>query len=247
MVSLVSLIFLEMILSIDNLIFISLVTSTLPPSIRELAKFIGLGAALLIRLGLLFFLNTLTNLNHSLIKLPFIDLTIKEFIFIAGGIFLVFKSIKEIRKIVWANDIHNLEERKPKFIKGEEGFVGQFIKAIAEIIFVDFVFSLDSIIVAIALVGDIKTITIAMIVSCLSLFISINFISGILDKRPSLKLLATSFVCMIGIFFILDGFELHFDRGYLNSALLFALIFEILDIIRGDNNMLVQNKTKVQD
>ena len=231
--SLISLIFLEIILSIDNLIFISTLMSNVDKKYRETIKFIGIGFALAIRLGLLFVVTHIMSMNHAFFHLGSIEITYKEFLFIVGGFFLIYKAASEAQKIVM-NEIESND--KPRTIKTENSSaIKIFIFSVAQIIFIDLIFSIDSVIVAIALVPDIKVIIMATLVSMATLLVSTNFLAKILTKYPSLKLLAMAFIIAIGIVFVLDGFGIHIERGYIHVALFFSLIFEILDIMRLKN------------
>ena len=233
MQSFISLIFLEVILSIDNLIFISTLMTTVSLRYKEITKFIGLGLALAIRLTLLFFINNILNMDQSFFYILKMEFTYKECIFIIGGFFLIYKAGGEMRKII------TNEKEIIKCVKGSACNIKspfkQFLIVICQIIFIDFIFSIDSVIVAIALVSDMKIIIIATLVSMATLLVSTNYLARTLVKYPSLKLLAMAFIVAIGVVFILDGFEIHVERSYIHVALFFALVFEIFDIIRIKN------------
>lgn len=230
--SLLSLIFLEIILSIDNLIFISSLITKVDKKYREITKIIGLGLALVIRLCLFFSINTLLNMDKSFFYLGSMEITYREFIFIIGGLFLIYKATDEAKQIV-TNETKETNEKNT--IQKNHSSIKKFFRAILQVIVADLVFSIDSVIVAIAIAPDIKVMIIATLVSMATLLVSTNFLSKILIKYPSLKLLGMSFIIGIGIIFVLDGFEIHIERSYIHFALLFALIFECFDIIRIKN------------
>jgi predicted tellurium resistance membrane protein TerC len=200
---------------------------------KEATKFIGLGLALAMRLGLLFFVNNILNMDQSFFYIGKLEMTYKECLFIVGGFFLIYKAGGEMRKIVM-NEKEAPNAPKKILRPGGSAFK-QFIITVIQIIFIDFIFSIDSVIVAIALVSDMKIIIIATLVSMATLLVSTNYLAKILIKYPSIKLLAMAFIVAIGIVFVLDGFEVHFDRSYIHVALFFALIFEIFDIMRIKN------------
>jgi predicted tellurium resistance membrane protein TerC len=233
MPSIIALIFLEIILSIDNLIFISTLMTSVDKRYREIVKIIGISLALIMRLSLLFVVNHLMAIDKTFFYIGSMEITYKEFLFIIGGFFLIYKASGEARKIVMnEHEIHNTPK---KLIANENSALKVFINSILQIIVVDLIFSIDSVIVAIALVNDMKIIIIATLVSMATLLVSTTFLSKILTKYPSLKLLAMAFIIAIGIVFVLDGFEVHVERSYIHVALVFALIFEIFDIIRLKN------------
>ncbi len=234
--SIISLIFLEIILSIDNLIFISAVVAKMGKKYREPIKIIGLGAALSIRLFLFFTINALLSMDKSFFYLGTMDITYKEFIFIIGGLFLVYKGAGDAKEIV----MNEKKDEDPNTIAGESFYkthspIQKFFFGILQIIFIDLIFSIDSVIVAIAIAPSMSAMVIATLASMATLLVSTNFLAKILIKYPSLKLLAMAFIIAIGIIFVLDGFEIHIERSYVHFALIFALIFECFDIIRIKN------------
>jgi predicted tellurium resistance membrane protein TerC len=233
MTSIISLIFLEIILSIDNLVFISTLMANVDKKYRETIKVIGVSLALGLRFGLLFFVTHIMSMNGHFFNLGSMDITYKEFLFIIGGFFLIYKAASEARKIIM-NEIDIPAEKKVIETQGLSTKM-IFIKSIFQIIFIDLIFSIDSVIVAVALVQDIKIIIFATLVSMATLLVSTNFLANILIKYPSLKLLAMAFIIAIGIVFVLDGFEIHIERAYIHFALFFSLIFEIFDIVRLKN------------
>jgi predicted tellurium resistance membrane protein TerC len=231
--SIISLIFLEIILSIDNLIFISMLVGKMDKKYREITKIIGLGVALTIRLCLFFSVNNLLSMDKSFFYIGSMEITYREFIFIIGGLFLIYKSTGEAKQIVM-NEKKNEQISEQSFYANKSP-IKKFFFAILQIIIIDLIFSIDSVIVAIAISPNMHAMIIATLVSMATLLVSTNFLSKILIKYPSLKLLAMSFIIAIGIIFVLDGFEIHIERSYIHFALVFALIFECFDIIRIKN------------
>lgn len=233
MTTILSLVFLEIILSIDNLIFISALVSGLHGIYKEIAKFIGLSVALIARIILLFGLNHLIVLDKVFYVIDFIhmEITYKELIFIIGGIFLIYKGLGEVIAIAKNEDLGAEQLQLDK----ENSKLKNFFLVIFKIIMIDFLFSLDSIMVAVALTPSLGIIIAATLISMITLCVSTNVLSKVLVKFPSIKLLAMCFIVMLGLVFVLDGFEIHIDKSYMHSALLFAVIFEIFDIIRIKN------------
>ncbi len=229
--TLLSLIFLEIILSVDNLIFVSVISSNLDPKYQGLARFIGVSTALAMRLLLLFFVGALLKIDKVFFSIARLEITYKDIVFIAGGIFLLYKSIIEIIKLV-----KNIKEIKNnKIFYNGNSPIKKFFVVVLQIIFIDLIFSVDAIIIAVAMSVDMKVIVIATLVSMATLLVSINFLSKILEKYPSIKLLAMVFIAALGVIFILNGLSIPVNKSYLHAALLFCLIFECLDIMRLKN------------
>lgn len=232
--SIVTLIFLEIILSIDNLIFIATISSKMKGRYKELTKIVGLSLAFGMRILLLMFMDFVFKIKATFIHLGSIEITYKEFIFIAGGLLLIYKSGLESKKIILAEDENNHHD-ETQIIDAKNSEIKNFLYAIFQITFIDLIFSVDSVIVAIALVPDIKIVIFAVSISILTLFFSVNKLADTLDKYPNIRLLAMIFIIGVGALFILHGFEIYVSKNYLNVAFFFSIIFVICDIIRSRN------------
>jgi predicted tellurium resistance membrane protein TerC len=244
------LIFLEIILSIDNLIFLSSLVSKLNDKQAKIARLIGLSFAFFFRLILIFSINYFLDLEKEVFLIFNFSINLKKLIFFFGGIFLIYKTIPEIYEILFPKEkiINNNNENSEKnfissfFKKNIVSIIGDkykfyiaFFLIVLEIILIDFIFSIDSILVAIALAPNMKILIIAMFVSSLTLFFLINYLTKILIRFPSMKLLCMFFIIFIGLLFILESFDINISRSYIGVAFGFGIIFETFDIIRIHN------------
>ncbi len=224
LVSLATLTFLEIILGIDNLIFIALVVQKLPQKYRKSARFIGLSLAFVIRVLMLMTLSWIMSLTEPLFSIAAIDFSFKDLLLIFGGLFLIGKSGVEIANDVFFG-LHNAKESK-------EIRVGKTLfSAILQISLIDFVFSFDSIITAIAMTNNIPIIVAAVIISMLLMLFASGVISDFLNKYPSLKIVALSFIFMVGVILLAEGIQMHISKTYLYFSLFFTLTVESLNIV----------------
>jgi predicted tellurium resistance membrane protein TerC len=213
---------LELVLGIDNIIFISILVDKLPPDRREFTRKLGLFLAMFMRLGLLLILSWIVGMTAPLFTMPIIDKAIsgRDLVLILGGLFLLWKS---------AGEIH-------ESLEGAEGHASSAVKAtftavILQIIIVDMVFSLDSIITAVGMVDEIEVMMAAVIASVSLMMLFAGAIGRFVSDHPSIKMLALSFLLVIGFILVADGFGHHVPKGYVYSALAFSLIVETLNII----------------
>lgn len=226
-ISLLTLTFLEIILGVDNIIFISIVSNKLPESQQKRARFIGLMLAMGFRILLLLTITWIIRLVDPVFTIPFIEqedgkpfgMSWKDIILLAGGIFLVFKSTLEIH--------HKLEravekEATPKYSK--------LSAVILQIVLVDAVFSFDSILTAIGLVENVVVMIIAVVISIIIMMVYAGKISAFINKHPTLQMLALSFLIVIGIMLIAEGFHQEISKSYIYTAIAFSLVVEILNM-----------------
>lgn len=218
-ISLVTLIFLEIILGIDNIIFISLLTDKLPSENRKKARLIGLSLALVLRLILLAGISWILKLDQTLFSIYGNAFSGKDLILIAGGLFLLYKSSKEIFE---KTEDHHLKEN----IKQS----GSFNSTIGQILLLDLVFSVDSIITAVGLVDELWIMYVAVIVSITIMLMLAKYISNFINKHPSLKILALAFLMMIGLTLIAEGFKLHIPKAYVYFSMAFSFFVNIIQI-----------------
>jgi predicted tellurium resistance membrane protein TerC len=223
LLSFITLTFLEIILGIDNIIFIALVVDSLPPRYKNKARYIGIGLALIIRIIMLFTLSWVMSLTKPLFNLAGIDFSFNNLLLIVGGIFLIVKSGLEIK-----NDVKGaIGGEKEHKITAKESFFG----AVVQIAIIDFIFSFDSIITAIGMTRNIPVIVAAVVISMLIMLFASGKISYILSKYPSLKIMALAFIFMIGVILLVDGLHMHISKYYLYFALFFSIAVETLNII----------------
>ena len=210
---------LELVLGIDNIIFISILVDKLPPAEREKARRIGLFLAMFMRVGLLLTLSWLVGLTAPLFTITGAELSGRDLILIFGGLFLVWKSTKEV---------HQLTE-------GEEGHASGKIKAsfsaiIVQIIIIDMVFSLDSIITAVGMVDEVSVMIAAVIASVGLMMLFARPIGEFVSAHPSIKMLALSFLLVVGVMLIAEGFDHKVPKGYIYFAMAFSVAVEMLNI-----------------
>jgi predicted tellurium resistance membrane protein TerC len=224
--SLLTLTFLEIILGVDNIIFISIVSNKLPQEVQPRARFIGLLLAMFFRIVLLFTITWLIQLTEPLFTIPFIKregepigISVKDLILIAGGIFLVGKSTLEIH--------HKLEVAHASTAPKAPSAFGAVI---FQIVMVDAVFSFDSILTAIGLVDNVWTMVIAVVISMAIMMLFSGAISLFINKHPTLQVLALAFLIMIGVMLVAEGFHQEINKTYIYVAIAFSLIVELINM-----------------
>jgi predicted tellurium resistance membrane protein TerC len=219
-IPLISLIVLEVILGVDNIIFISILSDKLPENQRNKLLYWGIGLAMVMRLCLLAFISWILKLDQALFRILEIDFTGKGLILILGGLFLVFKSTKEI--------YHKTEisgESLPTTPKTHS-----FNKLLSEVIVLDLVFSIDSIITAVGMVQQLWVMYAAVIVAVTIMLFASQPINRFISKHPSFKILALCFLMMIGVSLIAEGFQFEIPKGYIYFSMAFAFLVDIIQI-----------------
>jgi predicted tellurium resistance membrane protein TerC len=219
LISFSSLVLMEIVLGVDNIIFISILTGRLPAGQQEKARYVGIGLALLIRIALLFLLTWLIGLNKILFTVFELDITGRDLIMICGGLFLIYKSTSEVHDKLEGHE--ESEENKTTLTFGS---------AIVQVILLDIVFSFDSILTAIGLVQNVTIMVFAVVIAMVVMLVSANKISEFIHKHPTIKMLALSFLLMIGILLLVEGFHVHVPKGYVYFAIFFSLVVEVLNI-----------------
>jgi predicted tellurium resistance membrane protein TerC len=219
-VPLLSLIALEVILGIDNIVFISILSDKLPPEQRNKLRLWGIGLAMLIRLGLLAVISWILKLDTVLFTVFDIGISGKGIILIAGGLFLLYKSTKEI--------FHKTEEDDEGSNPGTKQ--GSFKKLLSEIILLDLVFSIDSIITAVGMVQELWIMYTAVIVAVSIMLVASKPISNFIQKHPSFKVLALCFLMMIGLSLIAEGLHFKIPKGYIYFSMAFAFLVDLIQL-----------------
>jgi predicted tellurium resistance membrane protein TerC len=227
-VPLVSLICLEVILGIDNIIFISILADKLPESQRKKLRYWGIGLAMVMRLCLLALISWILKLDKTLFTISDVDFSGKGLILIIGGLFLIYKSTKEI--------YHKTEALKTP--EAELPKKGSFNKLLGEVIILDLVFSIDSIITAVGMVQELWIMYTAVIVTVIIMLIASKPISEFITKHPSFKVLALCFLMMIGVSLIAEGFHFEIPKGYIYFSMAFAFLVDVIQM-----NTIKPNKT----
>ncbi len=218
-IALLTLTFLEIVLGIDNIIFISIVAGKLPLHQQRKARLLGLSLALIVRVLLLFGITWLIGLTQPVIEVYDFSLSWRDIILMIGGLFLIAKSTSEIHHKV-EGDEHATKVKK----------VTAFGNAIVQIVLLDIIFSFDSILTAVGLTNEITLMIIAVIVSIIVMMIFAKAISNFINNQPTLQVLALSFLILIGFMLIIEGLHYHVPKGYIYFAVFFSLVVEIINI-----------------
>lgn len=221
--ALATLIAMEVVLGIDNLIFIAVLTNKLPEHQRSKARRLGIGAALLLRLALLGTIAVIVQLTAPVFEFAAVSLSWRDIILIAGGLFLLWKATREI---------HHLVDPDPGPGEYQAPSAGRsFAAAIAQILVLDLVFSIDSIITAVGMTDHIPIMVIAVIVAVLTMLAAADPLANFIQKNPTIVMLALGFLLLIGTTLIADGFGVHIPRGYIYAAMAFSAVIEGLNML----------------
>ncbi|MBA3582450.1 MAG: TerC family protein [Gammaproteobacteria bacterium] len=211
---------LEIVLGIDNIIFVAILVNKLPVERRKVARIAGLGLAMGLRVGLLLALTWLMAINEPLFFVLGEDFNLRDLVLIFGGLFLLTKSTLEIHEELEGTKT----DANPKFKP-----VKSFFWIMVQIAVIDLVFSLDSIITAIALANDIEVMVAAVIIAVLVMMAASGPISHFIDRHPTVRMLALSFLLLIGMMLMVEGFGIHVPKGYIYFAMAFSMLVEALN------------------
>ncbi|MFT4969694.1 MAG: putative tellurium resistance membrane protein TerC [Chitinophagales bacterium] len=240
LIALITLIFLEIILGVDNIIFISIVTNKLPKEKQKRGRTIGLTLAMVFRVMLLLAITWIIQLTNPIFTIPkflfiqeAVPISVRDLILIAGGLFLMAKSVSEMH-----HKVEDIEEGEKTALEGK---AVSMLSILAQIVVLDMVFSFDSILTAIGLIDVDNTteyflptgVVVMIIAVVISIFVMMAFagaISDFINKQPTLQILALSFLILIGVMLIADGFHFHIPKGYLYFSVAFALGVEAVNI-----------------
>ncbi|MBF9197162.1 TerC family protein [Microvirga terrestris] len=222
-VALATLIVMEVVLGIDNLIFISILTNKLPAHQQARARRIGIGLALILRLGLLGTIAIIVQLTEPLFTAFGHGFSWRDLILIAGGLFLVWKATKEIHH-------HVDRDPGPDLFEGEKAQMS-FASAIAQILLLDLVFSIDSIITAVGMTDHVPIMVVAVLVAVTVMLLAANPLARFIQANPTVVMLALGFLLMIGMVLIAEGFGAHVPKGYIYAAMAFSALIEALNML----------------
>ncbi len=211
---------LEVVLGIDNVVFLSIVTSKLPPAQRRLGRRVGLLLAMVMRLALLFTVSAIAKLTEPLVAIPFfgVEFSGRDLILLGGGLFLIAKATVEIH--------HGMEggAHRPE-AKG-----AGFAAVVAQVVVLDLVFSLDSVITAVGMVDSFAVMAAAIVIAILVMMRFAGAIGTFIERHPTFKMLALSFLLLIGVALVGEGLELHIPKGYIYFAMAYSLGVELLNL-----------------
>jgi predicted tellurium resistance membrane protein TerC len=215
---------LEIVLGIDNVIFLSVIVSRIPPRQAKRARQIGLALALVFRIALLSALVWLIGLTKALFTVKGIAFSWRDLILIGGGLFLLAKATHEIH-----NEVEGPEQGVERAGKNA------FIMVILQIIVIDLVFSLDSIITAIGMAQELAIMIAAVVIACLVMYASAGPVARFVAEHPTTKMLALAFLVLIGVALVADGFKFHIPRGYIYFAIAFSAAVELFNVLAKRN------------
>ncbi|HJU06093.1 MAG TPA: TerC family protein [Nitrospiraceae bacterium] len=210
---------LEIVLGIDNIIFISILVGRLPVNQRTFARRTGLGLAMVARLGLLFSISWVMGLTESWFMIFAHEISGRDAILVGGGLFLLAKATHEIH-----NSLEGQEESDQTAVAGGLSMV------LFQIAVLDIVFSLDSVITAVGLVDQVSIMAIAIVLAVVVMLMAAEPIGNFVDAHPTIKILALSFLILVGVTLMLEGFEVHVPKGYIYFAMAFSVVVEMLNI-----------------
>jgi predicted tellurium resistance membrane protein TerC len=220
-IALATLTAMEIVLGIDNIVFLSIVSEKLPPEQRAKARSVGLALALVMRLGLLFAISWVMGLTDPILPGPGDGFSGRDLILGLGGLFLVGKATHEIFEKLEVEPEHHGPNAKSR---------SSFTAAIVQILLLDLVFSLDSVITAVGMAQHILIMIIAMVVAVVVMLIFAGGISAFVNRHPSMQILALSFLLLIGVMLVAESFGQHVNKGYIYFAMAFSLAVELVNM-----------------
>lgn len=220
-IALATLTALEIVLGIDNIIFISILVGRLPAHLRHRARQIGLSLAMLTRIALLLALAWVMGMVEPVFTLFSEEISGRDIILICGGLFLLAKATMEIH-----NSLEGVEEEK----SGAKVATASFLTIIVQIAVIDIVFSLDSVITAVGMADHVPVMVLAIVIAVAVMMLMAKAIGDFIDHHPSIKMLALSFLVMVGMALIGEGFDMHIPKGYIYFAMAFSLAVEMLNL-----------------
>jgi predicted tellurium resistance membrane protein TerC len=224
-ISLVTLTILEIVLGIDNIVFITILAGKLPEAQQPKARKLGLAAALITRLLLLASLSWVVRLTAPLFTVAHQEISGRDLVLILGGLFLLYKSTTEIHE-----KVTHEEDMAGKPLKPQGRAKVAFAGVIIQIMFLDIIFSLDSVITAVGMVDNLYVMMTAVVLAVILMLMAVNTISRFVNEYPTLKMLALSFLILVGVALIAEGFDVHIPKGYIYFSMFFSMAVEALNI-----------------
>ena len=219
LIALATLSALEIVLGVDNVVFIAILTARLPAGQQERARRVGLTLALGIRIALLFAITWIMGLTRPLFAVLGHEVSGRDLILLAGGLFLIFKATWEI-----------YDKLEVAHTEAAGGGRAAFAAVLVQILLLDIVFSLDSVITAVGMAEQVSIMVAAMVLAMVVMLFSMGAISGFVERHPSVKILALAFLLLIGVMLVAEGFGQHVSKGYIYFAMAFSLLVELLNL-----------------
>jgi predicted tellurium resistance membrane protein TerC len=235
--ALVTLTALEIVLGIDNIVFISVLVSRCPPQDAKRARQIGLTLALVFRIILLFGLTGLMRLTYAVFSAFGRSFSWHDIILIIGGLFLIAKATHEIHAEVEAEEHED----------GAAKVHAAFSLIVLQIVAIDLVFSVDSIVTAIGMAQDIEVMIAAVVIAMIVMYVASGPVAHFIANHPTTKMLALAFLVMIGVALVADGFEFHIPRGYIYSSMVFAGLVEVFNVVARRNRMVRTRRNQMRE
>lgn len=223
LVALVTLTVMEIVLGVDNIVVLALVTGRLPREQRKKAQRAGLGLAMIMRILLLLSLGAIMRMQQPIFAVWAHPVSLRDLILLCGGLFLMWKSVHEIHETTEGSGAHAVATRG----------AASFHTAILQIVLLDLVFSLDSVVTAIGMAQQIPVMIAAIVLAVLAMMAFATPLSDFVSRHPSVKLLALAFLLLIGVMLLAEGIGKHIDRGYVYFAMAFSLLVELLNLRAG--------------
>ena len=220
-ITLITLSAIEIVLGIDNLVFISIAVSKLPPHQREKARKFGIAVACITRIALLLTLAWLAGLTSDLFRLFGQGISVRDLVLILGGLFLLVKGSMEIKDLIIGEDESEDIHTKP---------LASFGMVIAQIAVIDIVFSLDSVIAAVGMANQTAVMVAAILAAVAVMLLAAKPLGHFIDNNPTIKMLALAFIVLVGAYLVLDGFEVQIGKGYIYGAMGFSALVEVLNL-----------------
>ncbi len=227
---------LEIVLGIDNIVFISVLTSRLPERQRPRARFVGLLLAMVMRIGLLLSLSWMMGLTTDLVTVLGEGISGRDLILLAGGAFLIAKATREMHNSLEIDEAHS-----------HTGHATSFIGVLAQIALIDVVFSLDSVITAVGLVDNLPVMIAAIVVAVAVMIVAAGPVSDFVEGNPTIKMLALSFLVLIGFALVTEGVDIHVPKGYIYSAMAFSFGVQLLNIRASRRRQVKLRKAQLGD
>ncbi len=221
--ALITLVAMEIVLGIDNLVFVSIMSNKLPVEQRQKARRIGIGLALIMRLVLLSTIAWIVGLTQPVVTLMGNEFSWRDIILLAGGLFLVWKATKEVHHSMDPHPSDDIYDKKAPI-------AANFASAIVQIILLDIVFSIDSILTAVGMTNDLPIMFVAVIIAVVVMLLAADPLADFINRNPSVVMLALGFLLMIGMTLIADAFGVHVPRGYIYAAMGFSGLVEGLNM-----------------
>jgi predicted tellurium resistance membrane protein TerC len=219
LIALVTLSALEIVLGIDNVVFITILTARLPHAEQALARRLGLSLALGMRIGLLFAISWIMGLTAPFVSVLGHEVSGRDLILLGGGLFLIFKATWEI-----------YDKLEMEHATTAAGARASFAWTLAQILLLDIVFSLDSVITAVGMANAVSIMVVAMVIAMVVMLVSLNAVGGFVERHPSVKILALAFLLLIGVMLVAEGMGQHVSKGYIYFAMAFSLLVELLNL-----------------